>query len=132
MNIQEVYNTIEQLENDVTTFENCFKLASLYTVRDNYERQESKLNEVVEQTEEPIVEQDDVEQEYSDILPQYREYIEIKKQYQLGNLSEKALETQIKKVCQEIREFIQTMYSCTDMPIEREHIKNMIGGLQNL
>lgn len=135
MDIQEIRNTIEQLENDITTFENCFKLASLYTVRDNYEKyyeqQEEQMEEVdVSDTTDDT--EDEVEQEYSDILPQYKIYTDIKKQYQLGQISEQAVETQIKKVCDEISEFIRILYSCTDMPTEREHIKNMLGGLQNL
>ena len=131
MDIQEVLNTIEQLENDVTTYENCFKLASLYTVRDNYEKQHYEPIEEVKTVSE-VKPTDDVEQEYSDILPQYRKYVDIKRQYQLGEVAEQAVETQIQKVCNEISEFVHTLYSCTDMPIEREHIKNMIGGLQNL
>lgn len=122
MDIQEIINTIEQLENSATTYDNCFKLASLYTIKDNYDRQQVNEDKI----------SDDVEQEYSDILPQYIEYVDIKRRYQLGELSEKAVETQIKKVCDEISEFIHTLYTCTDMPIEREYIKNMLGGLQNL
>ena len=134
MDIQEVVNTIAQLENDVTTFENCFKLASLYTVRDNYEKQMAKEEQPKDDvslitTTEP---DDTVEREYSDILPQYKEYVDIKRKFQLGEIAETAVATQIQKVCLEISEFVRMLYSCTDIPVEREYIKDMIGGLQNL
>ena len=113
MDLADINKTIKELENDSTTFENCGKLASLYLVRDHFNDNK-------------------VQEELNDILPQYSKYVDIKYRYQLGEVSEKAVENQIKKVCREITEFIKTLYSCTDMPIEREYIKNMIGGLQNL
>ena len=110
-----VNNTIEELENDRTTFDNCMKLASLYIIRDNNMRATTE-----------------VEQELDDILPQYRNYTDIKRKYQLGEVSEKAVENQINLVCKEIEEFIHTLYASTDMPIERDYIKTMVNGLQNL
>ena len=113
MDITDINRTIQELEKDSTTFENCSKLASLYIVRDRFNS-------------------GNVQNELNDILPQYTKYVDIKYRYQRGEISEKAVETQIKKVCSEISEFIQMLYSCTDMPIERKYIKNMLGGLQNL
>ena len=54
----------------------------------------------------------------------------MKRKYQMGEIAEAAIEKQIKVVCKEISEFIRTLYSATDMPIEREYIKKMIDGLQ--
>ena len=116
LNIDEVNNTIIELENGDTTFDACIKLAALYTVKQHYKHSET----------------DSVVSELSDILPQYRKYVNIKKRYQLGELAEIAVENQIKRVCKEISEFIHTLYSGTDMPIEREYIKDMLNGLQNL
>lgn len=111
MNITDINRTILELENDSTTFENCYKLASLYIIRERYNR-------------------DVVEQELDEILPQYIKYRDVKRKYQLGEISENAIERQIKVVCKEVTEFINTLYASTDMPAERNCIKTMIIGLQ--
>ena len=109
MDVKDINRTISELERDSTTFENCEKLASLYIVRDNFNRTTDEL---------------------SDILPQYLKYVDIKRRYQLGEVSEKLVEKQIKIVCKEISEFIRALYSSTDTPEERNYIKNMIDSLQ--
>lgn len=114
LNVAEINNTIEELENGNTTFDACNKLASLYIVREH------------------IGKRDMVEQEYQDILPQYRRYIAIKKQYQKGELSEKAVMDSINLVCKELQEFIQTLYSCTDMEVERNAIFTMVEQIQKI
>ena len=113
MQLSDIYRTISELENDSTTFENCEKLASLYIVRDQFGK-------------------DKIQEELDDILPQYRKYVDIKCRYQHGEISENAVENQIKMVCKEVSEFIRTLYTGTDMPVEREYIKNMLKSLQNL
>lgn len=114
LNVAEINNTIDELEHGSTTFDTCNKLASLYIVREH------------------IGKRDMVEQEYQDILPQYRRYVAIKKQYQKGELSEKSVEDSINLVCRELQEFIQTMYSCTDMEVERNAIFTMVEQLQKI
>ena len=112
LNIDEVNNTIAELENGETTFDACIKLASLYTVKEHFDCN------------------DEVVEEYNDILPQYRHYVEVKRKYQLGEVAETALEKQTMLVCKEISEFIQSLYSSTDMPTERNIIQDMINSLQ--
>ncbi len=65
-------------------------------------------------------------QEYTDILPKYREYCEIKKRYQIGDLSEQKLINAMKDVCVEIQEFIETLYTNTELLQERTIIKFFI------
>ena len=117
LNLQEINETIEQLENGATTFDTCSKLASLYIVRDNLTK-----------TQEPVYNK--VETELNDILPQYRMYCEVKRKYQLKELTDQAVYLAMQDVCTEIREFIQTLYSSTDTPQEREMIRNLINQLQ--
>lgn len=109
MELKDINRTISELEQDSTTFENCEKLASLYIVRDNFN-------------------QDEVE----DILPQYIKYMDIKKRYQLGEVSEKLVAKQMKLVCKEVSEFLHQLYSSTDLPEEREVFKSMVIGLQSI
>lgn len=113
MDIKDINRTIQELKEDSTTFENCERLAHLYIVREHLFTNE-------------------VQKEFNDILPQYNKYVDMKRKYQLGELSEQAIEKQIKVVCKEISEFVHTLYSSTDMPIEREYIKKMVNGLQTL
>ena len=128
LNIDEINNTIMELENSDTTYDTCFKLAALYAVKDYFDRSNAVNTDIEEDT----VADDVVISEYQDILPEYRRYLDIKRDYQLGNIAEKAVETQMKKVCDEISEFLHALYTGTDMPIERDYIKSMVGGLQNL
>ena len=108
MDIRTIDATITELENSETTLENIEYLAHLYTVR-------SILSNSV-----------NVENEYNDILPAYSNYINIKKQYQMGDISEGAVIKALKYVCTEIIEFLLTLYSGTDMNKERKCLKDMI------
>lgn len=119
MDIVDINRTIEELEQDSTTFENCEKLASLYIVKEHYSNTKKPGG-------------NNVEKELNDILPQYHKYIDVKRRYQLGELSEKVVEKHIKLVCMEVSEFIHTLYTGTDMPIERAYIRSMLDNLQNL
>lgn len=115
LDMQEVRNTIEELEAGDTNFSNCQKLAALYTVRNNYN--------VGGYT-------DKVESELSDILPQYRNYCKVKRAFQLQEATPDKVISSMNIVCKEIQEFIQTLYSNTDLPEEREQLKNMLSILQ--
>ena len=119
LDMEEILNTIEDLENANTTFDNCLKLASLYIVRDNFERanKAANFNEL------------EVVQELNDILPQYRHYCDTKRRYQLKEVTQQAVEYDLQEVCREIQEFIHTLYSSTDFPEERHIIE---GTLQKL
>ena len=116
LNLEEINNTIEQLENGDTTFDACIKLASLYTVKEHIS------NNTIKSV-------DNVIDELNDILPAYTYYKEVKREYQLGNASETAIIKQINSVCKEISEFISTLYSGTDMLEERNIIIFMLSEL---
>lgn len=118
LNIEEIDNTIEELENGATTFDNCMKLASLYIVK---EHNSTPAQTMVTGT---------VEGELNDILPQYRIYCATKRRYQLNELSDKAVQSAMKDLCTEIKEFIHVLYSSTDTPQEREQIRDLIDELQ--
>ena len=116
MDLRLIADTIHELENGETTFENCYKLASLYVVRDHLEH--ALL---------PVT--DNVEDELQDILPQYRKYCETKKKFQLKETTKDEVIDSLHSVGQEIREFIQTLYSNTDTPEEREYLVKLLHSL---
>ena len=112
----DIINTIvDELENENSLFDICQELAAFYIIQDHINS--SKPNEVVS--------------EYSDILPEYHKYVDIKKKYQKKELTESAVLLSMQNVCTEIKQFIRTLYSSTDMPEEREQIKTMLVNLSN-
>lgn len=104
MDIKLINDAIYTLERSDTTLETIADLANLYIVQER-------------------LQVNTVKQELDDILPAYSEYINIKKDYQMGKVSEGAVIKAIKSVCTEIQEFISTLYNCTDMNKERKIIK---------
>ena len=106
MDIMAIEEAIQTLENDDTTFDNVSELASLYICRQYMNK---PLNLMVSGT----------QKELEDILPYYMKYTDIKKRYQLNQTSEGEVIQGIKNVCREIQEFIETLYSGTDMNKER-------------
>lgn len=119
MNLEEINNTIEALENSSTTFGNCEKLASLYICREHLTKAPPPETNI------------QVEQEYSDILPQYRQYCSVKRRYQLHEISDEPVISSMMRVCTEIKEFIQILYSNTDTENERIQIHNMLSELSS-
>lgn len=110
LDIQEIEDTIQDLENSDTTLDNCKILADMYIIRDQYYSNNPNK----------------VEQELNDILPQYQLYRDIKRKYQLQEVTDSAVINSIYNVCKELQEFIQTLYSSTDTQAERDAIVDMI------
>ena len=117
MDLQVIRNTIADLENADNTFDNCAKLASLYII----------LNQA-----QTNISADATADELKDILPAYGQYIQAKREYQLNGGSEERTVKMLSFVCQEIYEFIQALYSSTDMPEERKSIRNLISKLSEI
>lgn len=104
MDIKTINEMIQELENSDTTYANTMDLASLYTVRDNITN---------------------VEDEIDDILPTYKFYCAFKRKYQNHEIPIEPVILQLKRVCVEIADLIQTIYSNTDTKEEREILKEM-------
>ena len=118
MNINDINTTINQLENGNTTFEACNKLASLYIVREHLmtsDKAENKSNNVVK--------------EYNDILPSYNTYIDAKKRYSMQLTDDRFILSNLNRLCKEIEEFIQSLYTSTESEEEREIIRSFINNL---
>lgn len=111
IDIEELDKTICELENSSTNFSNCQKLSVLYIVREHFNS--VKLN-------------DNVLKEYNDFLPAYNQYKQVKRQYQLGEITKDKVLEELNYVCNEISEFIHSLYINSDMPEERKILYNMI------
>lgn len=115
LNITTINDLIDELENGDTSLSNIRNLSALYNVKthllgsNNY---------------------DSTTKELKDILPSYLQYIETKRKYQLKETTEEAVYINMKELCKEIKEFIQTLYSGTDTPREREILKSAIKEIQ--
>ena len=121
LDIQEIEDTIEELENGNTTYDSIIKLAALYSVRKELSNKSS------DNSESKIV-----IKELNDILPMYNNYCVIKKKFQLNELPKETLFHAMQDVCKELDEFIQTLYNNTYSKEERENIKNMLEDLINV
>lgn len=122
MNIQQIIDTIYDLEKAPTTFQNCINLAALYTVRDHA---------INASTGYQAASQDRVENELSDILPSYRVYVDKKRLYQHEKSNKDSLISANKRLCYEIHEFLFALYSNTEIPESRQLIKEMLQGILN-
>ena len=107
IDIEEITNAIEELESKDLTYDICQKLANLYTIRHYYEN-------------------DVVTKEYNDILPSYQKFCEVKKMYQLSEVSENSVYKQLKLLCNEISEFLRTLYNNTDTQYEHDIIEETL------
>lgn len=121
MDLYLIDSTIEELEQGETTFTNCERLASLYIIKEHYQKYPLVLRGLY----------DDVEEELNDIAPQYKMYCDIKRDYQLGKTTKEAVINSMRGVCKEIEEFIRILYSSSDMPEERELLKQLINKIYN-
>lgn len=111
MNIKTINDAIKDLESANTTVNNVQELSALYIVRKH-------------------LIQDRVEEELNDILPAYKNYIDIKKRYQMHQTSQESIILSMESVCRELKDFVATLYSCTDCEAEREQIKDTISELE--
>lgn len=125
LDIHDVDRTIRELENGETTFANCSKLADLYIVRKYFETSKEMQEEYGHKYGDPKV-----KKELGDIMPSYTEYCDLKKHYQMGEITEKPVMSAMDKVCNEIYEFVYTLYSSTDMIEERSMLINIVDKLQ--
>lgn len=102
MNIDSINSMINDYERAETSLSNIRNLSALYNVR-------KYLKESVDNT----------TNELDDILPSYLKYVNIKRDYQRHKISEEPVYTEMKNLCKEIREFISSLYKCTDTQRER-------------
>ena len=112
LDLKLIQDTIEELEMDETNFLNCQNLASLYIVREYFQPNSYR-------------EPKNVEKELSDIIPRYKEYCDIKKRYQMSEVAKEAVLNSMQFLCKDIIEFLDTLYSNTDMEEERIYLNNM-------
>lgn len=113
MDIQIIEEAIQSLEYEDVTYDNVAELASLYIVYNNLKR---PLNSMT----------GPVESELQDILPSYKVYCESKRRYQLGKTNEGEVIKNLKLLGTEITEFIEALYSGTDMKKERVYIVGIL------
>ena len=111
MDITVINNMIDELEQSEPSLSNVRNLSALYNVRSNL------LG---------TTRFDKTTKELSDILPSYLQYIDIKRKYQLHEVSDEALYLNMKELCREIQEFIRALYSGSDTQKERDMLRQLI------
>jgi len=118
MNLVEVNKEINELLNSPLTLSNARNLSALIVVQ-------SYLQNAIQSK------PDSLEQELNDILPRYKEYCNIKRDYQLGKLPEDDIIISMRRVCKEVNEFLLSLYENTETAEERTMLKAMLRDVQN-
>lgn len=113
MDINSIIEEIQTLESGPTTVNNVIELASLYIVKEQL--QNGNMPGI-----------NGLQAEINDILPAYNKYCEVKRKYQLNEISDDAVIYQLELVLQEIADLVCTIYRGTDMRKERRKIKETI------
>ena len=73
----------------------------------------------------------DTQKKLDDILPAYNEYLNYKIKYQLGELDETPMLGSFKFLCQELQDFILSLYSGTDTYKERKGLQATLKKVQS-
>jgi len=122
VDITTIEDTLDELVNDApTTFETCEKIAHLTITRDLLK---SRLNRTREGSERVL-------NELHDILPSYNKYVDTKKRYQKYEVVEQMVVIAMQNLCDEIADFIITLYRNTESTEERETIETMIDEIRS-
>ena len=116
--IKEVNDAINELLNGPLTLSNARNLSALIVVQ-------SYLQNAIQS------ESDSLERELNDILPRYKEYYEIKRDYQLGKIPKDDIIISMRRVCKEVNEFLLSLYENTETVEERTMLKAMLKDVQN-
>lgn len=123
LDLELIEETINELEQDVTSFENCEKLASLYICR---EMNKNANIRPIQGEYTQLQQTDPVKQELQDILPAYSKYVETKRRYQQYEVVDKMLVYAMEELCNELVEFIGGLYHNTETPAERALLIKMV------
>ena len=123
MELHEVETMIRDLENSDNSFSTARNLASLYIVRSQLQE---KLNITLKQSGDAVL------IELYDVIPSYKKYVEIKRKYQLNEVSDTKVLEELKILCKEIKEFIHTLYISTYNNEERQLLKQLVDDLKKM
>lgn len=121
LDLEMIEDTIRELEQEPTSFENCNLLSSLYICREINKNRNMKLTDASND-----VSHDSNYIELADILPAYLKYVDTKKRYQQFEVVDKMLIYAMQDLCKEIIEFVADLYHNTETEAERTLIINMI------
>lgn len=121
LDLELIDETLDDLLDAPTTFENCEKIAHLYVSR---LFAESVLNRTLEGSESVL-------NELHDILPSYNKYVDAKTRYQRFEVTDKLLIVSMQNLCDEIIDFVSALYQNTELKEERIIIENMVNELRS-
>lgn len=121
LDMELIEDSIVELEQDATSYENCIRLASLYICREiNKNRNMSVLDT-----------SNDVSHDSNDLFSTYNKYIDAKMRYQQYEVVDKMLIYAMSNLCHELTDFISNLYHNTETTAERALIVEMINNLRS-
>ncbi len=121
LDMELIEDSIAELEQDATSYENCIRLASLYICREiNKNRNMSALDT-----------SNNVSHDSNDLFSTYNKYIDAKMRYQQYEVVDKMLIYAMSNLCHELTDFISNLYHNTETTAERALIVEMINNLRS-
>lgn len=121
LDMELIEDSIAELEQDATSYENCIRLASLYICREiNKNRNMSVLDT-----------SNDVSNDSNNLFSTYNKYIDAKMRYQQYEVVDKMLIYAMSNLCHELTDFISNLYHNTETTAERALIVEMINNLRS-
>ncbi len=110
---RELLNSIRDIEQSASTHQQCQKLADLYIIYDHL----YGLKEAAHSYQAP--------KSQGEILPAYFGYVDAKQAYQVGDVPKEKVLRSLDSLIYELKELIREIYRSTEMPEERERLKNL-------
>ncbi len=121
LDLQLIEETIQELEQEPTSYENCNTLASLYICREINKNRNMSLLDTSES----------VSHDMLTILPSYNKYIDTKRRYQQYEVVDSMLTYAMDNLCSEIIELVADLYHNTETEAERALIVEMINNMRS-
>lgn len=132
--IAELNSDISELEKKPASYQNCERLAVLYTLQERLlqksagQLQTAAPSRISAESSQNIKghTKSITETSGNNILPAYKNYIEIKRQYQQGVIAKENVLKNLEVLSDEIKDFIRRLYRNSDMPEERNILSKTI------
>lgn len=132
--LEELTADIAELESKPTSYQNCERLAVLYTIQDRLQKETEQPQIVTYScvTEPEIVNlsTQTVEPDTKNIiLPSYSVYVESKRNYQHGDIPKEKVLKNLEILSDELKDFVKRIYRNSDMPEERAILNRTINDI---
>ena len=122
LDMELIEDSIAELEQDATSYENCIRLASLYICR---EINKNGNMRTVDTSNDSIREEDC-------LFTSYNKYVDTKRRYQEYEIVDRLLICAMSNLCDDLLDFIEQLYHNTETEAERALIVEMVNKMRSV